>query len=99
MTLFHAGFDPATTPARVRFSRGGRFDLSGELEALGGRRALVLTTPEQATQGQEVLAALGEAGAGLFSGAVTHTPVSVTETAMAHLSDSGADCLVAIGGG
>lgn len=70
-----------------------------ELARLGRSRALVLTTPEQAAVGESLLAALGDSGAGHFAGATMHTPVNVTDRALAVLQDLQADCLVAIGGG
>ena len=42
---------------------------------------------------------IGERFAGVFTGAVMHTPVEVTERAMETVRDVRADCLVAIGGG
>lgn len=42
---------------------------------------------------------IGERFAGVFTGAVMHTPVEVTERAMEIVRDVQADCLVAIGGG
>ena len=42
---------------------------------------------------------IGERFAGVFTGAVMHTPVEVTERAMEIVRDVRADCLVAIGGG
>lgn len=99
MTLFHAGFDPSGKPVRVRFDLGGRKDLSSELDHVGGAKALILTTPQQTDQGAEVAAGLGNAAVGLFSNATMHTPVEVTEMAMAALAECGADCLIAVGGG
>ena len=99
MTLFHAGFDPSGKPVRVRFDLGGRKDLSSELDHVGGTKALILTTPQQTDQGAEVAAGLGNAAVGLFSNATMHTPVEVTEMAMAALAECGADCLIAVGGG
>src|SRR5690606_30656154 len=61
--------------------------------------ALVLTTPEQAAQGEALAGMLGETAAGVFSGAAMHTPADVTDTAMEALKTSGADVLVSIGGG
>ena len=42
---------------------------------------------------------MGSAAAGLFSGAVMHTPVAITEQALAASRDCGADCVVSLGGG
>jgi alcohol dehydrogenase class IV len=42
---------------------------------------------------------IGECFAGVFTGAVMHTPVEVTERAMETVREVRADCVVAIGGG
>ena len=99
MTVFHAGFSADSPPVRLRFGAGARHDLNGEVGALGITRALVLTTTQQAAQGQEIASGLGPLCVGFFSGAVMHTPVDVTEEALGVLASSGADGLIAIGGG
>jgi maleylacetate reductase len=60
---------------------------------------LVLTTRPQERQGREILAILGARGAGLFPGAVMHTPVEVTERAMEKVTALRANGVVAVGGG
>lgn len=86
-------------PIRVRFGRGTVAEVATEVARLGAQRALVLTTPQQAGEGERIAALLGAASAGVFPGAVMHTPVEVTETALAVLRESGADCVVSVGGG
>ncbi|MEW5422965.1 maleylacetate reductase [Amorphus sp. 3PC139-8] len=99
MSRFYAGFAADGAPVQVRFGAGARHDLSPELELLGIARALVLTTPHQAEQGEDIVRSLGDRAVGLFSGAAMHTPVETTETAMDRAKDCGADGVVAIGGG
>lgn len=86
-------------PIRVRFGRGAIAEAGAEVGKLGATRALVLTTPQQAGEGEKLGAELGAAFAGLFAGATMHTPVAVTEAALEALKASGADCVVALGGG
>jgi maleylacetate reductase len=86
-------------PARVVFGSGTVAALPQEMERLGCRRALVLSTPEQAGKAEEIAALLGERAAGSFPGAVMHTPVEVSERAASLARDIQADCTVAIGGG
>ncbi|MGY3233513.1 maleylacetate reductase [Bradyrhizobium sp. USDA 4472] len=86
-------------PCRVVFGSGTLGAAKAELERLGGKRALVLTTPQQETAGKALGAALGPLYAGLFPGATMHTPVEITERAIAAMKDCGADCVVALGGG
>ncbi|MBL4597907.1 MAG: maleylacetate reductase [Rhizobiaceae bacterium] len=99
MSVFHAGFDPSGDVVRVRFEPGARHCIKDELEVLGCSRALVLTTPQQEAQGTEIADALGNKACGLFANATMHTPVEVTAEAMKVATDTGADVVVAIGGG
>jgi alcohol dehydrogenase class IV len=62
-------------------------------------RAFVLSTAEQEGSGREIAAVLGDRAAGVFAGAVMHTPVEVSERAAAMAREIGADCTVALGGG
>src|SRR5581483_1797029 len=94
-----ANFTFETLPCRVVFGSGTLSAAAAEIERLGGKRALVLTTPPQEDRGRRLGAALGPLFAGIFPGAVMHTPVEVTERALAALKESGADCVVALGGG
>jgi maleylacetate reductase len=84
---------------RILFGAGSLHRLPDEAARLNLRKVLVLTTPEQESQGREVLALLGEGGSDLFTGARMHTPVEVTEQALTLIAKLGADGVVAIGGG
>jgi alcohol dehydrogenase class IV len=86
-------------PMRVVFGAGTLRRLPDELSHLGVTRALVLATPRQKDLVAEISEMIGERFAGVFTGAVMHTPVEVTERAMDTVRDVQADCLVAIGGG
>jgi len=86
-------------PCRVVFGSGALGAAKAELERLGGTRALVLTTPQQDAQGKKLGDALGSLYAGLFAGATMHTPIEVTEKALAAMKACQADCVVSLGGG
>ena len=59
----------------------GRAETAGEwIEKLGRRKALVLSTPHQKADAEELAVKLGALAAGVFPGAVMHTPVDVTQT-------------------
>jgi maleylacetate reductase len=73
--------------------------LGDELKALGCSRAMVLSTPFQETQANEIARRLGSQAAGVFSGAAMHTPVDITERALEMVSSIEADSLISIGGG
>jgi maleylacetate reductase len=70
-----------------------------EVARLGRSRALVLSTPHQEAEAKALAMALGDRSAGVFAGAAMHTPVEVTETAIAAYAATGADCVVSLGGG
>jgi maleylacetate reductase len=86
-------------PTRVIFGTGTVAKVKEEVKRLGVARALVLATPEQKRQAKDVAASLSELAAGIFTSAAMHTPVEVTEKALAAAHDGRADGLVAIGGG
>lgn len=86
-------------PSRVVFGPGSLAFLEREIEMLGARRALVLSTPEQASQAQMVADRLGGGAAGIFPRAVMHVPIETAREARDEARRLGADCAVAIGGG
>lgn len=92
-------FTYTALPARVIFGTGTTSKLSNELERLGIRKAMVLTTPFQESGGEALCKQLGTMCAGLFSGAAMHTPTDVTDKAIAVYGESDADGLVSFGGG
>jgi maleylacetate reductase len=59
----------------------------------------VLSTPHQKADGEKLAESLGGLAVGVFAGAAMHTPVDVTEQAMKVVADTGADCVVSLGGG
>jgi alcohol dehydrogenase class IV len=86
-------------PMRVVFGAGTLRQLPDELSHLGIARALVLATPRQKDLIADISQMIGERFAGVFTGAVMHTPVEVTDRAMEMVREVRADGLVAIGGG
>jgi maleylacetate reductase len=86
-------------PARVVFGAGTIAKLPAEVERLGAKRALVLSTPGRAAEAKRLTASLGERVAGIYDKAVLHVPIEVAEDARRVAKETGADCCVAIGGG
>lgn len=86
-------------PSRVVFGAGSLASLGEEIERLGAKRALILTTPEQRGQGERVAELLGARSAGVYPQAVMHVPLEVAQAARTEAARLGADCCVAIGGG
>ncbi|MBL4645948.1 MAG: maleylacetate reductase [Rhizobiales bacterium] len=85
--------------SRVVFGSGTIEKVADEVANLGRSKALVLSTGFQTKDAENISAMLGAQSAGVFAGAIMHTPVEVTEQALKIFNKSGADCLVAIGGG
>ena len=85
--------------SRVIFGAGSISHLAREIEALGARKALVLSTPEQRASAEMVADLLGERSAGVFDRAVMHVPIETAREARELARKLGADCAVAIGGG
>ncbi|PWE31595.1 maleylacetate reductase [Pararhodobacter marinus] len=84
---------------RVVFGSGTLAQAGDELERLGQSRALILSTPHQEDEAQRLAEALGKRAAGVFAGAAMHTPVEVTQKAIAAYEKSGAGAVVSLGGG
>ena len=93
------GFAYSSQQYRVVFGAGSAARLNEEVERLGIKRVLVLTTREQRDQGARLGAYLGSRLAASFSDARMHTPVEVTEAAIAVVQAQDIDGFVAIGGG
>ncbi len=99
MSYFQREFVANSAAVRVRFGPGVRHEIGAEIERLGAKRALILSTPQQAETALAFAEDVGARAAGVFTRATMHTPVSVTEEALNHVAEVGADCVVAVGGG
>ncbi|HVZ61982.1 MAG TPA: maleylacetate reductase [Terriglobales bacterium] len=86
-------------PSRVIFGVGSLDQLSKEVERLGARRAIVLSTPEQREQAEMAARQLGGMAAGIFAEAVMHVPIETARAAREVAKKLDADACVAIGGG
>lgn len=85
--------------SRVVFGAGSIGRLPAEVERLGAKRALVLSTPEQAEGAREVVKALGASAAGVYDKAVMHVPIEIAKEARRVARELDADCCVTVGGG
>jgi maleylacetate reductase len=85
--------------SRVIFGHGTTEQAGSEIARLGRKRALVLCTPQQKAAAQALRERLGDLAADVFAEAVMHTPVEVTQQALALFETCKADCIVALGGG
>jgi maleylacetate reductase len=86
-------------PGRVIFGAGTLITaLPGEVERLGCERLLILSTPGHEALARTIAERLG-GRTNVFAGARMHTPVAVTEQALALVAQVHSDGLLAIGGG
>ena len=86
-------------PWNILFSPGAISRLPEELGKLGYKRALVLSTPQQSDQANELADSLGTLCVGVFSDAVMHVPLETVTRAMSVVQELKADCSVSLGGG
>jgi maleylacetate reductase len=86
-------------PSRVIFGTGSIAQLPAELDRLGVKKALVLSTPEQKESVLLIAKALGARCAGVYDKAAMHVPVEIAEDARRMARELGADCCVTVGGG
>jgi maleylacetate reductase len=86
-------------PSRVIFGAGSIAQLPAELDRLGAKKALVLSTPEQKDSVRSISGTLGERCAGVYDKAAMHVPVEIAEDARRVARELGADCCVTVGGG
>lgn len=77
------------------FGPGSLGSLAAEVRRLGGSRVLLIGGSRRSS----AAAALGSLLVAEFTEAVMHTPVEVTERALAVVRENSVDCLVAVGGG
>lgn len=84
---------------KVVFGSGTRGRIAEEISDMGCGRVLVLCTPGREDQASWVSDLLGPAGVGTFAEAAAHTPVEITEKAVAYARALEADGVLAVGGG
>lgn len=92
-------FEQQSGAERIVFGAGTMARVGEELSRLGGRRALVLSTPEQQDLADRIVEQLAGAAAGTFAEAAMHTPVTVTQKALARAQELDADSVISVGGG
>src|SRR5438105_7215127 len=90
-------FTYVAMPTRVVFGAGAVAQLAAEVQRLGAKRALLMSTPGRAQRVRAI--ARGLQVAGIFDQAVMHTPIKAVEAARDMASSVEADCCIAIGGG
>lgn len=84
-------------PSRVVFGCGSVTQLPAEIERLGAKRVLLLSTPGRAEM--VAIVARNLPVAGIFDKVVMHTPLEIANEARELAKELNADCCVAVGGG
>ena len=74
--------------SRVIFGFGTIAQTSAEIEKLGRARSLVLSTPNQKADAEALAQRLGALCVGVFADAAMHTPVDITESALASFTSA-----------
>jgi maleylacetate reductase len=98
-TFAHPAGVHNSTPPRVVFGPGSSAGLRDEVDRLGARRAMIVTTPGRAALGDRFADAIGDRCVGLLPEAISQVPVELVDRGVEKAAGRGADCLVAIGGG
>ena len=84
---------------RAVFGVGSIAKVAEEVQMLGARRALILTSPSHRDVAGRVAADLGELFSGVCHNAVMHVPVETAMETRQLATRLQADCCVTIGGG
>jgi maleylacetate reductase len=86
-------------PSRVIFGRGTVGQVGVEIERLGAKRVIILSTAEQSAEAERISQQLSDTHGATFNGAVMHTPLEVTNQALQIVQQKKIDGILAIGGG
>ncbi|MET9264658.1 maleylacetate reductase and hydroxyquinol 1,2-dioxygenase domain-containing protein [Amycolatopsis sp. NPDC004079] len=92
-------FTYTANPARVVFGSGTLAVVPDEVQRLGASRVLLVAGKSAAEAADRTAEALGPLLAARFGEPTMHTPVEVTERALALVAEHSVDGVVAIGGG
>lgn len=92
-------FDFIAQPSRVVFGAGRRHEVGSELDRLGITRAFVLSTADRSEVCANFASMIGDKLGAIYPGAVMHTPVGVTESALHQMEQMKCNGILAVGGG
>jgi maleylacetate reductase len=88
----------ATHP-RVVFGAGSLASLPAEMDRLGVKRILIVSTRGRSELSHRATELLGDRVAGTFDEAVVHVPEAVAARGIVAAASARADCIVSVGGG
>ncbi|KAL3469776.1 hypothetical protein BJX99DRAFT_251724 [Aspergillus californicus] len=92
-------FEYNANPGRVIFGSGTLQKLPDEIARLDKKAPLILSTPQQVSQAENVKKVLKGQVAGIFTEATMHTPTHITDKALEYAKAQNADLVISIGGG
>jgi len=92
-------FSYTGSPSQIVFGVDSRKTVAEWIVKAGCKHALVLSTPYQKADAEALAHEMDHLACGVYSGAVMHTPIDVTEAALKVVDETGADCVVSLGGG
>jgi alcohol dehydrogenase class IV len=87
------------TPPRILFGAGKLSQVAAEVERLGARRAMVVSTPGRSALAESIGPRLGDRFVGLLPEAVSQVPIELAVRGRARVRELQADCLITVGGG
>ncbi|KAH7112077.1 maleylacetate reductase [Dendryphion nanum] len=94
-----SSFIYSASPCRVIFGPGSSSKISEELSHQQLKAALIISTPYQKKEANEIERLLSINAVGVFAEAVMHTPITITERGVEIARAKQADCIVSVGGG
>jgi glutaconate CoA-transferase subunit B len=97
--LRERGFSAPAVPARVVFGAGALARLPELVDALGGRRVVVVAGAGRRALVERIAGLLGPRLVAVDARAVMHVPAALADAVAADVARAGADLLVAVGGG
>ena len=86
-------------PVQIRFGAGASEDILRDLEAVGAERVLLVCSPGRQADGAAFAARLGARSAGVLAIAREHVPAEVVSAGDREVARTGADAVLALGGG
>src|SRR4051812_17701321 len=86
-------------PVRITFGAGASGDVLREVEALGAQKVLLVCSKGRQGEGLAFAAGLGRRSAGVLAIAREHVPAEVVAEGRRELERTGADAVLALGGG
>lgn len=86
-------------PGRIRFGAGASRAVGEELDRLGTKRAIVVSTPGRSGIAERVAADLDGRCAAIYPHAVSQVPIELAQKANRDIRDHDYDCIVSVGGG